>query len=60
MTTDITDEKTNLGKFVREQRERVGEIKTMMAQSMTEMGEQLDARMKRIEDALNSTLMKPL
>ena len=51
--TDITDEKTNLGKFVREQRERVGEIKTMMAQSMTEMGEQLDARMKRIEDALN-------
>ena len=25
----------------------------MMAQSMTEMGEQLDARMKRIEDALN-------
>ena len=51
--TDITDEKTNLGKFVREQRERVGEIKTMMAQSMTEMGEQIDARMKRIEDALN-------
>ena len=51
--TDITDEKTNLGKFVREQRERVGEIQTMVAQSMTEMGEQLDARMKRIEDALN-------
>ena len=51
--TDITDEKTNLGKFVREQRERVGEIQTMVAQSMTEMGEQLDARMKRIEDAFN-------
>tara|TARA_B110000003_G_C16613110_1_gene520214 strand:+ start:474 stop:1799 length:1326 start_codon:yes stop_codon:yes gene_type:complete len=51
--TDITDEKTNLGKFVREQRERVGEIRTMVAQTMTEMGEQLDARMKRIEDALN-------
>jgi hypothetical protein len=51
--TDITDEKTNLGKFVREQRERVGEIQTMVAQSMTKMGEQLDARMKRIEDALN-------
>ena len=51
--TDITDEKTNLGKFVRDQRVRVEQIKTMVAQSMTEMGEQLDARMKRIEDALN-------
>ena len=51
--TDITDEKTNLGKFVREQRKSVGDIQTMVAQSMTEMGEQLDARMKRIEDALN-------
>ena len=51
--TDITDETTNLGKFVRDQRTRVGDIQTMMTEAMTKMGEQIDARMKRIEDALN-------
>ncbi len=51
--TDITDETTNLGKFVRDQRTRVGDIQAMMAEAMTKMGEQIDARMKRIEDALN-------
>ena len=51
--TDITDEKTNLGKFVRDQRIRVAEIKTTIAESMTEMDAKLEARMQRIEDALN-------
>lgn len=51
--TDITDETTNLGKFVRDQRTHVGDIQAMMAEAMTKMGEQIDARMKRIEDALN-------
>ena len=51
--TDITDEKTNLGKFVRDQRTLVGDIQTKITEAMTKMGEQFDARMKRMEDALN-------
>ena len=51
--TDITDEKTNLGKFVRDQRTLVADIQTMMTEAMTKMDEQFDARMKRVEDALN-------
>jgi hypothetical protein len=51
--TDITDEKTNLGKFVRDQRTRVSDIQTMMTEFATKIDEQMDARFKRMEDALN-------
>jgi hypothetical protein len=49
---DITDEQSNLGKFVREQRNRLTEVNEIVTTAMNALDQKLATRMQRIEEAL--------